>query len=316
MLLNKHKNYILVGLTALGVVVTVAMLVFTSTIELFGGGKMGPNQFSSYGMVNAKTVANASSNGVKAETVTFEFDSEEASLDSNGFSTLGRSLENANEEEPSIFNVHGVGNGDRDIEFLFESLSPTDYQSTVFQKAYVPFTRMVNARGLDNVTYLSTIDESGARRVTVEVSSNDDTVEGKEVESLWRTMLTILSPIAENTSYDLTLNSAAGVTVHGTLSTEAEQKQMMEIDASSNWDAVFGLLEYGGVSNIDLYVQGHDKGNNTVALTVAPPASVPDFVANMKAYASNLENMFPRDFTTTITVEGESVPAHTFYPGR
>lgn len=316
MLLNKHKNYILVGLTALGVFVTVGMLVLTSTIELFGGGKIMPNQFSSYGIVNAKTVSNPSSNGVKAETVSFEFDKETASMDSNGLSTLGRSLTMANDEEPAIYNVHGVGNGDRDIEFLFESLSPTDYESRVFQQAYVPFTRMANARGLDGVTYLSTIDSSGARHVVVETSSKDDTITGKEVEGLWHSMLTILSPLAENTSYDLTLNSASGVTVHGTLSSADEQAQLLSKDANQSWNAVLDLMNYGGVSNIDFYVQGQDAANNTVALTVTPPASVPDFVTNMKAYAANVENSFPRDFTTTITVEGESTPAHTFYPGR
>ena len=314
MLLNQHKNYIQIALTVAAVVVIVVMMIVTSTIELFGGGRITPNQFSSYGMVNAQTVASSASDGVKAETIKFEFEDSMTSLDANALSSLGNSLRKTIEEEPAIFNVHGVGEGDRDIEFLFESISPTDYESSAFRQAASPFTRLLNSPGIDGVKFFSTVDESGARHVTIESKSNDDSITGKEAAGLWRTMLIVLSPLSENTSYSLSLETGSGIRVHGMLSSEAEQTVMTESIDSNNWDEVFALAGYGGVQQIDFYVQGGNSRDNTVALTVTPPASLPDYVKNMNGYVANEANTFPRNFTTTVTVEGESTPAHTIYP--
>ena len=272
-------------------------------------------------MVEAKAVANPSANGLKSENVSFEFDKPaqgRVKIKDNGFAALGYALRDANEEEQTIFNVHGVTKGDAKpkLEFLFESLSPTDYESKVFYQAHTPFTRLANFAGFQDVKYLSTIDEKGARHVVVETSAANDNVAGSDADDLWRQMLIVLSPMSENTSYDLTLNIKEGVTVHGTLSTEAEQKQMLEAAGNNAWDSVLSMQYYAGVKQLDLYMQGKNSSDNTVALTATKPASVPDYVKNLTTFASNKANKFPRDFTTTITVEGEGTPAHVFSPER
>lgn len=321
MLLNKHKKYVLVGLTLLGLTLTVAMIVIGTTVDIFGDKRtITANRFSSYGLVKAQTITNDTANGLKSEKIAFEFEPPEAgkarSIKDNGFVSLGYALQDANEEEPSLFDVYGVSvEKSGTLEFLFESVSPKDYESKVFYKAHTTFTRLANSAGFKDVKYLSTIADSGARHVVIETTATGDNIAGSEADDLWRQMLLVLSPMSENTSYDLTLTLDQGITVHGTLSTEAEQKKMME-DNQNNWEAVFSLMSYSGVLGIDLYTQGQNSKDNTVALTVEKPASVPDYVKNLTSFASNQANKFPRDFTTTITVEGENVPAHAFYPGR
>jgi hypothetical protein len=322
MLLNKHKNYILVGLTALGLVLTVGMAAIGVNLDMFlKDSTITANRFSSYGLINAKTVANDSSNGLKSENITFEFEKPEAgkhrSIKDNGFVSLGYALTDANNKEPSIFNVHGVSSEKSGtVEFLFESLSPTDYESKVFYQAFTPFTRLANSAGFKDVKYISTIGDNGARHVVIETTSNGGRLTGKDADDLWRQMLIVLSPMSENTSYDLTLTLEQGITVHGTLSTKAEQDKMMEYDPNNNWDSVFSLMGYPGVQSIDLYTQGNDIHDNTAALNVTQPASVPDYVKTLTDFASNKANKFPRDFTTTATVEGEGTPIHVLYPQR
>lgn len=320
MLLNKHKNAVLVIWTALGVALTVGMIFIGTQISFFGNGVITNNRFSSYGLINAKAVSNPSSNGLKSENITVEFEESKngvRSIKDNGFVSLGYALSDANKEEPSIFNVHGISKWKTgNVEFLFESLSPKDYESKVFYQAFTPFTRLANNSGFKDVKYLSTVGEDGSRHVVIETNSAGDRLGSKEASDLWYQMLLVLSPMAENTSYDLTLTLDQGITVHGTLSTESEQKKMMEYDANNNWEAAFSLSQYAGVKGTDLYLQGNDVSDNTVALTINKPKSVPDYVKNLKDYSANKANKFPRDFTTTITVENESTPAHAFYPGR
>lgn len=322
MLLNKHKNAVLVGITSLGVALTIGMTVIGGNLDFFGDGTITSNRFSSYGMVNAKAVSNPATNGLKSENITIEFekpgDGKRTSVKENGFASLGYALKDANEKEPSIFNVHAISeSGSKsNLEFLFESLSPTDYESNVFYQAHTPFTRLANYPGLENVKYLSTIDNDGSRHVVVEASASNANITGSDADELWRQMLIVLSPIPENTSYDLTLNLSEGLTMHGTLSTEAEQKQMMDAVGNNVLEDVFSARRYPGVVSAALYMQGNAVKDNTLALTINKPKAVSDYVKNLTDFSSNKENKFPRDFTTTITVEGETTPVHVFSPER
>lgn len=319
MLLNKHKNAVYVGLTALGLAVTVGMATIGTTVTFFGDNStITANRFSTYGLINAKTITNPSSNGLKSENITIEFEDTETSkrsVNDNGFVSLGYALKDANEKEPSIFNVHGVSEWKSgNVEFLFESLSPTDYESKVFYQAHTPFTRLANFSGFSDVKYLSTVGDNGARHVVIETTSSDDMVAVNDADDLWRQMLIVLSPMSENTSYDLTLNLPDDVTVHGTLSTKEEQEVMME--SAGSWESVFALHNYAGVQTTDLYLQGKDSHDDTVAVTILQPESTPNYIKNLTSYASNRANKFPRNFTTTVTVENEATPAHVFYPER
>lgn len=321
MLLKRHKNVVLVAFAALGIALTVAMIAISATITIFGDDStITSNRFSSYGLVNAKTLSNPSSNGLKSENIAFEFEKPAAgnsrSIKDNGFVSLGYALQDANEEEPSIFNVHGVSEGDSNLEFLFESLSPTDYASKVFYLAHTPFTRLANSPGFSNVKFLSTVGENGSRHVVMETTASNAKIAGRDAGVLWNQMLMVLSPMSENTSYDLTLTVNEGLTVHGTLSTESEQKKMMEYDEYSNWESAFALTDFSGVVSADFYMQGNNKSDNTVALTVTNTVPVADSVKSLTDFAANKENKFPRGFTTTVTVEDEATPAHVFYAER
>lgn len=322
MLLKRHKNIVLVTLTAVGVALTVAMIAIGTTITFFGeNSTITSNRFSTYGLINAKTLTNPSSNGLKSEDIAFEFEKTEKgksrSIEDNGFVSLGYALKDANEEEASIFNVHGVSEDKSNgLEFLFESLSPTDYTSKVFYQAHTPFTRLANSAGFSDVKFLSTVGENGSRHVVMETVASNAKISGKDAGALWNQMLMVLSPMSENTSYDLTLTVNEELTVHGTLSTEAEQKKMMEYDAAGNWESAFSLKDYSGVVSTDFYLQGNNKSDNTVALTVTNTVPVADSVKNLTGFIANKENKFPRGFTTTVTVEDEATPAHVFYAER
>lgn len=320
MLLTRHKNAVLVIWTAVGVALTVTMIFLGTHINFFGDGVITPNRFSSYGLINAQAVSNPASNGLKSENVTVEFEepkSDVKSIKDNGFVSLGYALSDANKKEPSIFNVHGISKWKSgNVEFLFESLSPKDYESKVFYQAFTPFTRLANTSGFKDVKYLSTVGKDGSRHVSIETKTAGDTLGSKEASDLWNQMLLVLSPMSDNTSYDLTMTLDQGVTVHGTLSTESEQTKMMEYDADNNWESAFSLRGYSGVKSVDLYLQGNDIRDNTVALTVKKPASVSAYVDTLKDYAADKANKFPKDFITSITVENESTPAHVFSPGR
>lgn len=320
MLLNRHKNAVLVIWTVVGVALTIAMIIIGTQFSFFGNGTITSNRFSSYGLINAKAVTNPASDGLKSENISVEFEEPKngvKSIKDNGFVSLGYVLSDANKEEPSIFNVHGISKWKTgNVEFLFESLSPKDYESKVFYQAFTPFTRLANSAGFENVKYLSKVGADGSRHVAIETTAAGDTLGSKEASDLWGQMLLVLSPMAENTSYDLTLTLEQGITVHGTLSSESEQAKMMEYDANNNWEGAFALANFAGVTSADLYLQGNDIRDNTVALTVKKPASVPNYVKSLKDYSANKENKFPKDFTTTITVENENTPVHVFSPGR
>lgn len=320
MLLTKHKNAVLVIWTAVGVALTVAMIFVGTQISFFGDGVITPNRFSSYGLINAKAVSNASSNGLKSENITVEFEepkNEVKFIKDNGFVSLGYALSDANQKEPTIFNVHGVSNWKSgNVEFLFESLSPKDYESKVFYQAFTPFTRLANTSGFKNVKFLSTVGKEGSRHVSIETEAINDKLGSQEASDLWKQMLLVLAPMPDNISYDLTMTLDQGITVHGTLSSEAEQTKMMEYDADSNWEAAFSMRNYSGVKSADLYLQGNNIRDNTVALTVKKPDSMPAYVNALKVYAADRTNKFPKDFITTITAENESTPAQIFSPGR
>lgn len=319
-MLNKHKNYVSVGITALGVLSIFVMMFLSTTVTFFGGG-IGPNQFDPYGLKNAQLTSAPAFNGMTAKQLTVEVEKKDQSIKPNGFSALGNALQNMNSEEQTIFNVHAVSEdtASEKLEFVFQSLSPSDYESDAFQRAYVPFSRLASSPGFNGVKYLSTINESGERHVTVETEVNSDTLVGSKAENLWRSMIIVLAPITENTSYDVTLKTAKGITIHSTLSTDAEQKKMIEVPVqpnNNNWDGVFAMMKFGNVASIDLYVHGLDPSKTTVAVTLPENENASAYAKNLTAYAANEENKFPRDYTTTVTVEGQSTPAFVLPPQR
>lgn len=320
MLLAKHKNIVLVIWTVVGVALTVAMIFLGTQISFFGDGVITPNRFSSYGLINAKAVSNPASNGLKSENVTVEFEepkNDVKSIKDNGFISLGYALSDANQKEPSIFNVHGVSNWKSgSVEFLFESLSPKDYESKVFYQAFTPFTRLANTPGFKDVKYFSTVSKDGSRHVSIQTTTAGDKIGSREASDLWRQMLLVLSPMSDNTSYDLMMGTGQGISVHGSLSTEAEQTKMMEDDTNNNWEAAFSMSNYSGVKSADLYLQGNDIRDNVVSLTVKKPDSVPAYVSALKTYAADKANKFPKDYITSVTIENESNPTQVFSPGR
>lgn len=319
MLLDKHKNYVMAGFAGLGIVITVVLAIIGVNLKFFGEGPVTSNRFSSYNMLNAKTVTNPDSNGMNSETLMFEFEEPESrskSVKDNGFASIGFALQDMNKENPSIFNVHGVSDWQKgNIEFLFESLSPTDYESEVFAQSYGPFSRLANSVGFDEVKVLSTIDSYGSRHVTMKTTAKTGKLTAIDTANLWRQMLLTLSPVPENTSYDLTLTMDDGVTVHGHLSTAEEQEKMLDYD-SNNWMSIFELNRYAGVQTLDFYVQGQETSENTVALTITAPESLPEYLATFKEFSEDPENKFPSYLTTTITVEDASTPAQVFTPNR
>lgn len=317
-MLNKHKNYVSVGITALGVLSIFVMMFLSTTVTFFGGG-IGPNQFEPYGLKNAQLASAPAFNGMSVKQVTVEVENKDQSKAANGFGALGNALNRMNAEEQTIFNVRAVSEdaSSAKLEFMFQSLSPSDYESDAFQRAYVPFSRLASSPGFSGVKYLSTINESGERHVTVETEVNSDTLVGSKAENFWRSMMIVLAPITENTSYDVTLKTAKGITIHSTLSTDAEQKKMIEVQPNNNnWDGVFAMTKFGNVASIDLYVHGLDPSKTTVAVTLPENENASAYAKNLTAYAANEENKFPRDYTTTVTVEGQSTPAFVLPPQR
>lgn len=319
MLLSKHKNYMMVGLSCLGVVVTVGTAFLGSKIDLVGDNTISQNQLAAYGIANVKTVANTAANGLQSESLSFDFTESNKSskmVGETGFTALNNALKNSIEDEPTIFNVRGAGEvEDVAVEFVFESVSPSDYESKVFFQAYTPFTRLSDSADFSSVKYLSTIEDSGARQVTTAAESWKDDIAGLDIEDMWGTLLIVQAPLAENTAYNLKLALAENVTVHGAFSTEKEREQMMEADSNKNWDGILALKE-PSVKNINVYMQGHSKSDNTVAVTIGKDVAVKEYVQNLTAYAEDEENDFPHDYTVMITVEGEAAPAHVFYPGK
>lgn len=321
MLLNKHKNHLMVGMTSLGIVLTFGMAFLGTKIDLIGENTVSANQFASYGIVDVKTAAHTAANGLQSESLNFEFAENNGQssdvIDENGFAAMNSALKNSIEKEPAIFNVHGVGEPDgENMEFIFESVSPSDYESNVFRQAYTPFSRLANSGQFSDVKYLSTIEDSGARSIVAGTQSSREELDGKDAEDMWGTMLIVLAPIIDNTSYKLTMGLPNNITVHGTLSTDAEQKKMMESDSGDNWEGALALKERPGVKNVDLYMQGQDTSYNTVAVTIEKPASIDEYVEELIEYSQDEDNEFPHDYTVALTVEGEATPAHVFYPGK
>lgn len=324
MLLNKHKNYVYVGVSALGFLVTLAMVIIGGTWDWTGSRTVSPHQLANYGFQNVVTTTNASSGQLKSENIKFEFmepDSNGAKqkINPQGFSTLEYALKNANEREPSIFSVHGITDWkDGSLEFRFDSVSPTDYESEVFRKTYSPFQRLANSEDIRNIKFISTINPAtGSRHVAVEITVPSDKLSGRDAKSLWNKMLTVLSPLPANTSYDLTLISSRGLTVHGSLSSATEQENLGEDDLNKNWEGAMALATRAGVQQVDLYMHsGTNKADTTVAVTVAEQADLNGYISGLTSDAANEDKMFPREFTTTITVDGETAPTHIYQPTR
>lgn len=329
MITQKHKQVFFVSLVSLALAITFGMMFIFVNVNLLENKSITADQFTTYRISKAfVSTDKAPEQGLLSKNLSLEFveagASESERVRNNGLREVGNTIKSMNNKEPAIYNIHAVSDWKSgSAEFIFESSSPADYESNLFQQSYSPFTRLTNQDDMfSDISFKSLVTATGERTVIIDAKSDTTNLTSGIAQIQWNQIIGTLA-VVPNTSYQVKLETAMGVNIYSNFSTQDEITALNNFSGNV-WTSAFLMVSNDesmtgmGVTGLDMYLSPNKSNRSTIAVTVKDPENKASYIekfSKIKEKNPNIE--LPTNLvTTTLTAVDGKTPFHVFYPSK